>query len=452
MSRALNLSNFPPTAEAIGFSDRDHYPEIVFTREMLHPPGHSRRTDCTRDVMVPVTESLPKRILGIFMELGLLEALGEATQSESRIVSRTATFLQVIGRKLKQCWQSYPCELSMDLVAKHSQTRNWSKSTVRCMGWHPLCFKLAVATIDDTVRIYTRNPGVTPILRSSLQKAITCLAWRPFTGGELAIGCQTGVLIWSVDPMSQIARPLSQAIHLQHGRHQPVTAVSWSHNGELLATASINDTHLLVWNVDQQRCVPMHRVKLPCALVSFAPLGHNMIASTIGRDFYLCTVPPEAVTRVRWTTASGSLQSFAWSRDEKHLLFVTTDDTKLFYMRFSSMKADTTFELAFPVVDLDQKLTESGLPIGGKPQSIAWCPRDRFLAVTFKTTSAIAVFFTNLSGVQLNIDPYCLIFGVGVEYPACLCYQESYQQEHDSDAQSVLTIGWSSGRIEYYPL
>uniref|UniRef100_A0A182PN52 Aladin seven-bladed propeller domain-containing protein n=1 Tax=Anopheles epiroticus TaxID=199890 RepID=A0A182PN52_9DIPT len=451
MSRALNLSNFPPSAEVIGFSTRDHYPDIVFTREMLHPPGHTRRSESTRDVMMPVTESLPKRILSIFMELGLLEALGEATQSESRVVARAATYLQMIGRRFKQYWQSYPCELSMDLVAKHSQTRNWQKSTIRCVCWHPLCFKLAVATIDDTVRIYTRNPGVTPILRSSLQKSITCLAWRPYTGGELAIGCQSGVLIWSVDPTSQITRPLSQAVHLQHGRHQPVTAVSWNNNGELLVTASINDTHLLVWNVDHQRCVPMHRVKLPCALVSYAPLGYNLIASTIGKDFYLCTVPPERVTKIGWSTANGSLQSFAWSRDEKHLLFVTTDDMKLFYMRQSGLKS-ASYELAFPLVDLDQKVTDDGLAIGGKAQSLVWCPRDRFLAISFKNTAAIAIFFTNLSGIQINIDPYCLIFGVGVEYPSCMCYQENYQQEYDSDAQSVLTIGWSSGRIEYYPL
>lgn len=103
-------------------------------------------------------------------------------------------------------------------------------------------------------------------------------------------------------------------------------------------------------------------------------------------------------------------------------------------------------------MDLDQKLTDGGLAIGGKAQSLAWCPRDRFLAISFKNTAAIAIFFTNLAGLQINIDPYCLIFGVGVEYPSCMCYQENYQQEYDSDAQSVLTIGWSSGRVEYYPL
>ncbi|XP_053670363.1 aladin-like [Anopheles nili] len=451
MSHSLNLSNFPPNADTIEFSAHDQYPDVVFTREMLHPPGQSRRTDCTRDMMVPVTESLPKRIMSIFMELGILEALGEATQSESRLVSRAASYLQLVCRRLKQYWQSYPCELSMDLVAKYSQTRNWQKSTIRCIGWHPQCFKLAVATIDDTVRIYTRNPGVTPILRSSQQKAVTCLAWRPFAGGELAIGCQTGVLIWSVDPMSQITRPLSQAVHLQHGRHQPVTAVSWSHNGELLVTASINDTDILAWNVDQQRCVPMHRVKLPCALVSYAPLGFSMIASSVGRDFYICSVPPERAQRVTWSTSCGSLQSFAWSRDEKHLLFVTTDDIKLFYMRLSGVK-NASYELACPLVDFDQKVTENGVTIGGKVQAIAWCPRDRFLAVTFKSTAAIALFFTNISGHKINIDPYCLIFGSGVEYPACLCYQENYKQEYESDAQAVLTIGWSSGRVEYYPL
>lgn len=28
------------------------------------------------------------------------------------------------------------------------------------------------------------------------------MAWRPFTAGELAVGCQHGVLIWTWDPNS----------------------------------------------------------------------------------------------------------------------------------------------------------------------------------------------------------------------------------------------------------
>jgi len=89
------------------------------------------------------------------------------------------------------------------------------RSSIRCIKWHPNCFKIAVAASDDSIRIYTDEASIIPILKSGLQKCVTSMAWRPFTGGELAVGCQNGVLIWSMDPNSLITRPSSQTIHLK---------------------------------------------------------------------------------------------------------------------------------------------------------------------------------------------------------------------------------------------
>lgn len=80
------------------------------------------------------------------------------------------------------------------------------------MRWHPNCFKLAVATLDDTVRIYSDELGNVPMLKNGFQKCITSLAWRPFSAGELAVGCQYGVVLWILDPKSHVIRPLSQVI------------------------------------------------------------------------------------------------------------------------------------------------------------------------------------------------------------------------------------------------
>lgn len=43
--------------------------------------------------------------------------------------------------------------------------RNWIRSYIRCIVWHPNCFKIAVAGLDDIVRIYTDEPAIVPVLK-----------------------------------------------------------------------------------------------------------------------------------------------------------------------------------------------------------------------------------------------------------------------------------------------
>lgn len=63
-------------------------------------------------------------------------------------------------------------------IQMFSQTRDWSASPVRSIAWHPHCIKIAVATRDDVVLVYTGSMSVPVIARHSSQKDISCLAWR----------------------------------------------------------------------------------------------------------------------------------------------------------------------------------------------------------------------------------------------------------------------------------
>lgn len=47
--------------------------------------------------------------------------------------------------------------------------RDWLSSNVRCLAWHMHIFKLAVAGLDDVVRIYSKdsNPTATVVLKVS---------------------------------------------------------------------------------------------------------------------------------------------------------------------------------------------------------------------------------------------------------------------------------------------
>lgn len=121
-------------------------------------------------------------------------------------------------------------------------------------------------------------------------------------------------------------------LHTHSGKHYPVTSVEWSKDGSLLATASINDSDILIWDVDMNRCAPLKRVGAPCSLVKWAPDGLRLCTTTVGNVFRVWSTDqwiPE-----RWTVPHGAIQSAAWSPCSGYLLFVTTDEPYLYSLRF----------------------------------------------------------------------------------------------------------------------
>ncbi len=93
-----------------------------------------------------------------------------------------------------------------DMIHQLSETRDWLSSPVRCLCWHPHTTKFAVALRDDTIQVHGLNLPASPTLKYKQQRGVACLAWRPFNASELAVGCVTGLLIWTVDPASVAAR------------------------------------------------------------------------------------------------------------------------------------------------------------------------------------------------------------------------------------------------------
>lgn len=111
-----------------------------------------------------------------------------------------------------------------------------------------------------------------------------------------------------------------------------------------------------------------------------------------------------------------------------------------------SVSDSTTPKQALPVADLSC-ITVGSAVVGGRPQSIAWDPVGRYLAVTFKDSGAVAIFLTSINRSKLSLAPNCFLVGLGAEVPSFICFQERYQKKPDT----VLTIGWSSGRVQFFP-
>lgn len=94
--------------------------------------------------------------------------------------------------------------------------RDWKISPIRSIRWHPNVFKLAIASIDDNIKIYSADTVAIITLKNGYQKCITSLAWRPLCAGELAVGCNNGIIIWKLDSPG---RHTSQFLHLTRQDH-----------------------------------------------------------------------------------------------------------------------------------------------------------------------------------------------------------------------------------------
>ncbi|XP_037826248.1 aladin [Lucilia sericata] len=439
----------------------EYYPEINLSCDAFNSTsiaGSSLSNKCIdswRNVMVPVNEGVLKRIIRTFFESGFTEALNEARDNQTAncnpMISSTAEFtFRAIDflKRLKSRVFPHMKEQGIASIAKHSETRDWIRSYVRCIVWHPNCFKIAVAGLDDIVRIYTDEPAIVPVLKSASQKWITSMAWRPYSSGELAVGCQRGICLWTMDNNMNITRSTSQAVFLKNPNHCPITSVQWNSDGTLLASASIGDTDVLIWNVDKMQNTALKRVGPPCSLLKWSPDGSCLFSSTVGNVFRVWSCDKKWQPE-RWTITTGTIQSACWSPCGGFLLFVTSEEPILYRLQFFEeqlFQTGSAPKQALPVADLT-KITVGQREVGGQPQSVAWDPNGLYLAITFKDSPCIAIFSTCIQKFNLSMSPSCFLTGIGNEYPSFICFQSKNRKNSDS----VLTIGWSSGRIQYFP-
>ena len=119
------------------------------------------------------------------------------------------------------------------------------------------------------MKVVASEGGATqPLLKFAGMKGVACLAWQPFAASQLAVGCSSGVLLWTVDPASVVSRPSSSCVvrcvavdcsvldeHLiarLEGLQGPATSVCWSPDGKLVAACSPSDTRVHIWSPASQ--------------------------------------------------------------------------------------------------------------------------------------------------------------------------------------------------------
>lgn len=165
---------------------------------------------------VDVEDNLLKKITSVWYKQGFLEALSVAADPsvnrESPVLALIASYTLKVANTfttLRYFVQPHLKDIGPKIIGKYSRTRNWGSVPIKCLAWHPHTTKIAVATSDDNVRVYCKDASFVSTLKCKVQGHVSSLCWRPYSASEIAVGCEQGVIVWTVDPNSTFTKPSS---------------------------------------------------------------------------------------------------------------------------------------------------------------------------------------------------------------------------------------------------
>ena len=331
-----------------------------------------------------------------------------------------------------------------DLVREFSTYRDITTSPVKCLAWHPHTTKLAVCFSDDTITIITvaGQNSLQPVLKHVGMKGVTMMRWRPHCSSQLAVSCQAGVIVWTVDPSSLVSRPSTSCqVRLVRPGHTSLTGLEWSPCGRLLASCSPADTRLMVWSVETGQADWVSRAGGGgVTLVNWSSDSTNLLTATPGLVFRVWTTD-------RWQSESwsvgqggGRVAAAAWAPDSSHLLFASREEPVLYCLRTGAEAG-----AAIPVMDLSKVCLEDGEVGGGLVQDIQWDPSGHRVAVVFRDSDLVALLRSKPGTARLS--PIGWIRGEEGESPVCCQFQQDSPQYG-----ALLSLVWSSGRLQHLPL
>eukprot|EP00178_Gracilaria_changii_P007620 TRINITY_DN2399_c0_g1_i1.p2 TRINITY_DN2399_c0_g1~~TRINITY_DN2399_c0_g1_i1.p2 ORF type:complete len:495 (+),score=51.00 TRINITY_DN2399_c0_g1_i1:2927-4411(+) len=236
------------------------------------------------------------------------------------------------------------------------------------LTWHWATDLLAVATGPHLDRICALNFATStweaPGERAPQLSGTRCIAFRPYAGRSLAIGCDAGVILMEGHNM----------VRLCEGSHRQVLSLDWSPDGTKLAASSRENGSVRIWDVATRRSAYVGRG----ALVRFSPGGaqtYLFVASPNTPDFLLWSC--DTWKHEKWGSLSGPVMAATWSKDGSTLLFSTQGESAIHVMRIAQNSASET-----RVVHSEVTTLPSEGP-GGTPILMELDPTGERLAVAY---------------------------------------------------------------------
>ncbi|KOX78535.1 Zinc finger protein GLIS3 [Melipona quadrifasciata] len=440
----------------------DNLATVALIEDVLHYCNYENLTD----ELQPFSKYL-REYPEVVITSDILATLCVAASSEPQevtpvlhwIATRLKWILDLVDRGIYQR-ETLPT-FGSGSIADIVHTRDWETSLIRCISWHPHCARLAVATRDDRIRIFSHEIPIISILKHSAQKSVCCISWRPLAGKQLAVACHAGVLIWTIE-LGAASNFLSHAVLLKQRNHTPVTSVVWHPQGDLLVSCSPTDTRMLIWDTSKKESVPLRRVGGDgLCFACWSPCGSRLFSATCRNIFRVWNTGVATLWHAdKWTVPIGRV-AVACFGPNLTLLFATDEDSgKIFFLPLQENIFDVKklslddVKMAVPLIDLTKVnfLDDNYVTVGGRITAMKWDPTGRYLAILFQDSPYIALVKTKLGTLSrvIDIKPGCLIKGFSGEVPNCIDFNQKCQKELGNLV--CLTIAWSSGRIQHFPI
>nr|CAB3219591.1 aladin-like [Phallusia mammillata] len=348
-------------------------------------------------------------------------------------------------------------KLSNDqLLQSFSSNSNWLESPIRHLEWHSKANKFAIALKDDTIRVHYCDNETVPVLKHKLQRNITDLKWKPLSASILAVGTQTAILIWNIDPMSMSTRPSTGAVQvLSYSGHSPVTSLSWSPHGfdQLFACSALSSA-IVVWDVCQKKHQVIQHVTTSGGVsrLLFSLGGSKVLAATPSSSFRVFETA--SWSNERWSQLSGRVQAACWNPNGTILLFSVVGDPRVYSLGFGdSHQSDKPVvdgsKNAVVVLDLTPDDEQDSDVKRDYIHSMVWDETGERLAIMFHpddprshvialySVSSLPVFTLTFRG---NIS------GDGESAPNFIAFKPNFNQG------SCLTVCYSNGHVAYVPM
>lgn len=300
------------------------------------------------------------------------------------------------------------------------------------------------------------------ILTNESQRDVKVLEWRPNGGRMLAVGCKSGICLWSASYPGNAASARSGTISfvgslsrgsgiryllvdfLRSKNDEHVSALTWSPDGRFLASASYERSSFTVWDVAQGLGTPIRRGLGGISMLKWSPTGDYFFASKFDGTFYLWET--NTWTSEQWSSSSGFVKCATWDPDGRMILLAFSKSSTLGSVHFASKPPSLDAHLL--PVDLPEILSLTGSQGIGK---IAWDSSGERLAVSFKGGDdvyggLIAVYDTRRTPL-ISTSLIGFIRGPGDSpKPVSFSFHGKFKQG------PLLSVCWSSGFCCTYPL
>lgn len=319
--------------------------------------------------------------------------------------------------------------------------------SIRGLEWHPYLQIVAVAK-ESSVYFYNANAQEWDgrVLEHRLQQNIKCLDWAPNSGGILAIGCENGLFLWDAKQNSSCLLDM-----LQYTPNMSVDCLSWSPDGRLIATASLDGTSVHIWDVTLRKYTRLKTLSLyPIKLIKWSPNGRYLFASTVASPFFIWEC--QTWRFQKWVSGDGHCVAASWSPNSDCILLAFDRQSAIFPLVMRNTR-QTLAEIDL-LTSIDISKTEYNSPdgsisqsVGGVVQEIAWDPTGERLVISFCDIKSPVALYSVSGQSKLEISPRGFIrgpenAGAAVRLGFCKSYSSG----------ALLSICWSNGQLNFYPM